>query len=162
MLQWSKYAYLIFAGLAVGVAISGLIVTLVFSFGAGKGVSVSPPFPQSSDLFTVASSSTAPIPLVSAVSTTSFITTRDHCCRCPPRATLGSIRTIFLSSGNAVACRYPQPYLRCSSLQVVCAPHGLTARIFALRCRASSAGRAISMVMLPSAPLRLHSVPAVS
>ncbi|KAI7920704.1 hypothetical protein M9X92_005710 [Pyricularia oryzae] len=35
---WGKYAYLIFAGLAVGVAISGLIVTLVFSFGAGKGV----------------------------------------------------------------------------------------------------------------------------
>jgi len=33
---WSKYAYLIFAGLNVGVAISGLIVTLVFSFGAGK------------------------------------------------------------------------------------------------------------------------------
>lgn len=35
---WGKYAYLIFAGLSVGVAISGLIVTLVFSFGAGKGV----------------------------------------------------------------------------------------------------------------------------
>ncbi|KAB5585198.1 oligopeptide transporter 2 [Coniochaeta sp. 2T2.1] len=33
---WGKYAYLIFAGLSVGVAISGLIVTLVFSFGAGK------------------------------------------------------------------------------------------------------------------------------
>jgi hypothetical protein len=36
---WGKYAYLIFAGLSVGVAISGLIVTLVFSFGVGKGVS---------------------------------------------------------------------------------------------------------------------------
>jgi ABC-type phosphate/phosphonate transport system permease subunit len=34
-----KYAYLIFAGLNVGVAISSLIVTLVFSFGAGKNVS---------------------------------------------------------------------------------------------------------------------------
>jgi len=33
---WGKYAYLIFAGLNVGVAISGLIVTLAFSFGAGK------------------------------------------------------------------------------------------------------------------------------
>jgi hypothetical protein len=33
---WDKYAYLVFAGLSVGVAISGLIVTLVFSFGAGK------------------------------------------------------------------------------------------------------------------------------
>lgn len=33
---WGKYAYLMFAGLTVGVAISGLIVTLVFSFGAGK------------------------------------------------------------------------------------------------------------------------------
>lgn len=36
---WGKYAYMIFAGLNVGVAISGLIVTLVFSFGAGKGTS---------------------------------------------------------------------------------------------------------------------------
>lgn len=36
---WGKYAYLIFAGLSVGVAISGLIVTLVFSFGAGKNTS---------------------------------------------------------------------------------------------------------------------------
>lgn len=36
---WQKYAFLIFAGLSVGVAISGIIVTLVFSFGAGKGVS---------------------------------------------------------------------------------------------------------------------------
>jgi hypothetical protein len=36
---WGKYAYLIFAGLQVGVAISGLIVTLVFSFGAGKNAS---------------------------------------------------------------------------------------------------------------------------
>ncbi|KAE9363835.1 oligopeptide transporter 2 [Stipitochalara longipes BDJ] len=36
---WGKYAYLIFAGLNVGVAISGLIVTLVFSFGAGKNTS---------------------------------------------------------------------------------------------------------------------------
>jgi OPT family oligopeptide transporter len=36
---WGKYSYLIFAGLSVGVAISGLIVTLVFSFGAGQGVS---------------------------------------------------------------------------------------------------------------------------
>lgn len=34
---WGKYAYLLFAGLSVGVAISGLIVTLVFSFGAGQG-----------------------------------------------------------------------------------------------------------------------------
>ncbi|KAH6711880.1 oligopeptide transporter 2 [Leptodontidium sp. MPI-SDFR-AT-0119] len=33
---WGKYAYMIFAGLSVGVAISGLIVTLVFSFGVGK------------------------------------------------------------------------------------------------------------------------------
>jgi hypothetical protein len=36
---WGKYAYMIFAGLNVGVAISGLIVTLVFSFGAGKNTS---------------------------------------------------------------------------------------------------------------------------
>ncbi|ORX38167.1 OPT oligopeptide transporter protein-domain-containing protein [Kockovaella imperatae] len=36
---WQKYAYLLFAGINVGVAISGLIGTLVFSFGAGKGVS---------------------------------------------------------------------------------------------------------------------------
>lgn len=36
---WGKYAYMIFAGLSVGVAISGLIVTLVFGFGAGSGVS---------------------------------------------------------------------------------------------------------------------------
>ncbi|KAH8647651.1 oligopeptide transporter 2 [Xylariales sp. PMI_506] len=36
---WGKYSYLIFAGLNVGVAISGLIVTLVFSFGAGKNTS---------------------------------------------------------------------------------------------------------------------------
>ncbi len=36
---WGKYAYLIFAGLSVGVAISGLIVTLVFSFGAGQNTS---------------------------------------------------------------------------------------------------------------------------
>ena len=38
---WGKYAYLVFAGLSVGVAISGLIVTLVFSFGAGKNASFS-------------------------------------------------------------------------------------------------------------------------
>jgi hypothetical protein len=38
---WGKYAYLIFAGLNVGVAISGLIVTLVFSFGAGKNTTFS-------------------------------------------------------------------------------------------------------------------------
>ncbi|KAM0807083.1 putative Oligopeptide transporter 2 [Seiridium cardinale] len=38
---WGKYAYLIFAGLNVGVAISGLIVTLVFSFGAGQNTSFS-------------------------------------------------------------------------------------------------------------------------
>jgi hypothetical protein len=38
---WGKYSYLLFAGLNVGVAISGLIVTLVFSFGVGKGVSFS-------------------------------------------------------------------------------------------------------------------------
>ncbi|KAK2593332.1 hypothetical protein QQS21_008975 [Conoideocrella luteorostrata] len=37
---WGKYAYLIFAGLGVGVAISGLIVTLIFSFGAGKDVNM--------------------------------------------------------------------------------------------------------------------------
>ncbi|RDW72238.1 oligopeptide transporter 2 [Coleophoma crateriformis] len=37
---WGKYAYMIFAGLSVGVAISGLIVTLVFSFGAGKNASL--------------------------------------------------------------------------------------------------------------------------
>lgn len=36
---WGKYSYLIFAGLNVGVAISGIIVTLVFSFGAGKNTS---------------------------------------------------------------------------------------------------------------------------
>lgn len=36
---WGKYAYIIFAGLSVGIAISGLIVTLVFSFGAGKNTS---------------------------------------------------------------------------------------------------------------------------
>lgn len=36
---WGKYAYLLFAGLNVGVAISGLIVTLVFGFGAGKNSS---------------------------------------------------------------------------------------------------------------------------
>jgi hypothetical protein len=36
---WGKYAYLVFAGLSVGVAISGLIVTLIFSFGAGKNTS---------------------------------------------------------------------------------------------------------------------------
>ena len=33
---WQKYAFLLYPGIAVGVAISGLIVTLVFSFGAGK------------------------------------------------------------------------------------------------------------------------------
>ncbi|KFA54222.1 hypothetical protein S40293_08147 [Stachybotrys chartarum IBT 40293] len=38
---WGKYAYLVFAGLSVGVAISGLIVTLVFSFGAGQGADMS-------------------------------------------------------------------------------------------------------------------------
>jgi OPT family oligopeptide transporter len=36
---WGKYAYLIFAGANVGIAVSGLIITLVFSFGAGKDVS---------------------------------------------------------------------------------------------------------------------------
>lgn len=36
---WGKYAYLVFAGLSVGVAISGLIITLAFSFGAGKNTS---------------------------------------------------------------------------------------------------------------------------
>ncbi|ORX40798.1 OPT oligopeptide transporter protein-domain-containing protein [Kockovaella imperatae] len=34
---WQKYAYLIWAGMAVGATISGLIITLVFSFGAGSG-----------------------------------------------------------------------------------------------------------------------------
>ncbi|KAF3765425.1 hypothetical protein M406DRAFT_78222 [Cryphonectria parasitica EP155] len=38
---WGKYAYMVFAGLNVGVAISGLIVTLVFSFGAGKDATLS-------------------------------------------------------------------------------------------------------------------------
>lgn len=38
---WGKYAYLVFAGFSVGVAISGLIVTLVFSFGAGRNASFS-------------------------------------------------------------------------------------------------------------------------
>jgi hypothetical protein len=38
---WGKYAYLIFAGLNVGVAVSALIVTLVFSFGAGKNATMS-------------------------------------------------------------------------------------------------------------------------
>lgn len=37
---WGKYAYMIFAGLNVGVAISGLIVTLVFGFGAGKNANL--------------------------------------------------------------------------------------------------------------------------
>lgn len=37
---WGKYAYMIFAGLQVGVAISGLIATLAFGFGAGKDVSL--------------------------------------------------------------------------------------------------------------------------
>jgi hypothetical protein len=37
---WSKYAYLIFAGLSIGITISGLISTLVFSFGAGAGKSI--------------------------------------------------------------------------------------------------------------------------
>ena len=37
---WQKYAYLVWAGIAVGVTISGLIVTLVFSFGAGNGKSL--------------------------------------------------------------------------------------------------------------------------
>lgn len=37
---WGKYAYMIFAGLNVGVAVSGLIVTLVFSFGAGKNANL--------------------------------------------------------------------------------------------------------------------------
>jgi OPT family small oligopeptide transporter len=38
---WGKYSYLIFAGLTIGTAISGLIVTLVFSFGVGQDVSPS-------------------------------------------------------------------------------------------------------------------------
>lgn len=38
---WGKYAYMIFAGLNVGVAISGLIITLVFGFGAGKDAELS-------------------------------------------------------------------------------------------------------------------------
>ncbi|KAI0481607.1 oligopeptide transporter 2 [Xylaria cf. heliscus] len=38
---WGKYAYLVFAGLSVGIAISGLIITLVFSFGAGQNTSFS-------------------------------------------------------------------------------------------------------------------------
>ncbi|KAK7226941.1 hypothetical protein V2G26_014944 [Clonostachys chloroleuca] len=38
---WGKYAYLIWAGLSVGVAIAGLITTLVFGFGAGQGVDFS-------------------------------------------------------------------------------------------------------------------------
>ena len=37
---WQKYAFLAFAGVAVGVTISGLIITLVFSFGAGKNKSI--------------------------------------------------------------------------------------------------------------------------
>lgn len=37
---WSKYAYILFAGLSVGITISGLISTLVFGFGAGKGKSI--------------------------------------------------------------------------------------------------------------------------
>jgi OPT family small oligopeptide transporter len=37
---WQKYAFLGYAGIAVGVTISGLIITLVFSFGAGKGKSL--------------------------------------------------------------------------------------------------------------------------
>ena len=36
---WGKYAFLLFSGLSVGSTISGFISTLVFSFGAGKGVS---------------------------------------------------------------------------------------------------------------------------
>ena len=34
---WGKYAFMIFAGLGIGYTISGLIGTLVFSFGAGQG-----------------------------------------------------------------------------------------------------------------------------
>lgn len=34
---WSKYAYIMFAGLSVGITISGLISTLAFGFGAGAG-----------------------------------------------------------------------------------------------------------------------------
>ncbi|PSR75458.1 OPT oligopeptide transporter protein-domain-containing protein [Coniella lustricola] len=37
---WGKYAYMVFAGLTVGVAVSGLVVTLVFSFGAGKNANL--------------------------------------------------------------------------------------------------------------------------
>jgi len=37
---WQKYAFLGYAGLAVGVTFSGLIITLVFSFGAGQGKSL--------------------------------------------------------------------------------------------------------------------------
>ena len=33
---WQKYAFLLYGGIAVGVTIAGLIVTLVFSFGAGQ------------------------------------------------------------------------------------------------------------------------------
>ena len=36
---WGKYAFLLFSGLNVGVAISGFVSTLVFSFGAGQGES---------------------------------------------------------------------------------------------------------------------------
>jgi hypothetical protein len=37
---WSKYAYILFAGLSVGITISGLISTLAFGFGAGAGKSL--------------------------------------------------------------------------------------------------------------------------
>lgn len=37
---WSKYSYIMFAGLSVGITISGLISTLSFGFGAGAGKSL--------------------------------------------------------------------------------------------------------------------------
>jgi hypothetical protein len=37
---WSKYAYIVFAGLSVGITISGLISTLAFGFGAGQGKTI--------------------------------------------------------------------------------------------------------------------------
>lgn len=37
---WSKYAYIMFAGISVGITISGLISTLSFGFGSGLGKSL--------------------------------------------------------------------------------------------------------------------------
>jgi len=81
---WGKYAYLIFAGLNAGVAISGLIVTLVFSFGAGKNVP------------SIGGKTT----FLSGVLTGSYITTMPPSYLYQLRATLVSHRTSILLSGE--------------------------------------------------------------